>query len=85
MTEENRTILLESVREATVYQREQMANAEATLLQQLKDEGCNINEISPEVRKEMGEIMNMAIKDDIIKKCGQDVYNMVTKEVETQR
>jgi len=85
MSEENRNIITECVREATTYQRQKMDETEADLLKKLADAGCEINEIPLEERRKMGEVMNAAIKDDIIAQCGQDVYDMVMAEVEKQR
>lgn len=85
MSEENRAILNECVKEATAYQRQKMDEAEQDLLKQLADAGCEINEIPLEERQKMGDAMNTAVMDDIIAQCGQDVYDMVMAEVEKQR
>lgn len=85
MSEENRAILDECVKEATAYQRQKMDEAEQDLLKKLADAGCEINEIPLEERQKMGEIMNAAVKDDIIAQCGQDIYDLVMAEVEKQR
>ena len=85
ISEEERTILLECAREAIDYNWELVDKAEEETLQKLEDGGVQINEVDVEVRREMGETMNAAIKNDIVSLCGEDVYNKVMDAVKEQR
>ena len=59
--------------------------AEEETLALLEAEGFTVNEVDVEVRRKMGEIMNAAVKEDIIALCGEEIYNLVMDAVVAQR
>ncbi|MEG0309871.1 MAG: hypothetical protein RR604_03055 [Eubacterium sp.] len=44
-----------------------------------------INVVPIETRHEMGKKMNAAVKDNIVKQCGQDIYDFVMNEIDKER
>ena len=85
LSEEHRQILLDCAREAIDYNWELNNQTEQETLQLLEDEGFAVNDVDIEVRREMGEIMNAAVREDIISQCGEEIYNLVMDAVAEQR
>lgn len=82
---EDREMIEEVAKEIIDLDRELIAKAEEEALEAIAKEGVQVNEVSLEEKKKMGEIMNAAIKEDIVSICGQDIYDMVMKEIQDQR
>ena len=85
LSEEHRQILMDCAQEAIDYNWELNIETEQSTLDQLRAEGFAVNDVSLEVRREMGRIMNDAIREDIVALCGQEIYDMVMDTVEEQR
>ena len=85
LSEEHRQILMDCPQEAIDYNWELNIETEQSTLDQLRAEGFAVNDVSLEVRREMGRIMNDAIREDIVALCGQEIYDMVMDTVEEQR
>ncbi|SIS64015.1 TRAP transporter substrate-binding protein [Salimicrobium flavidum] len=85
LSEENRELVEEEANKAIEMERELMAEQETEILEELPNKGVEVNEVPLEVRREMGEIMNEAIKEDIIEEAGEDTYKMVMEEVKSER
>ena len=85
LSEEHRQILMDCAQEAIDYNWELNIETEQSTLDQLRAEGFDVNDVSLEVRREMGRIMNDAIREDIVALCGQEIYDMVMDTVEEQR
>lgn len=78
--------LIEDESKATIgIQRDLMDKREKDLLEKLPSLGTTVNEVSVEERHKMGETMNNAVKDQIIEKCGQQLYDLVINEVKAER
>ncbi|SKC36342.1 TRAP transporter substrate-binding protein [Maledivibacter halophilus] len=85
LSDEDRGLIEEEIEAAIKLERDLMKKQEEETLAQLPDLGIEVNEVPLEERKKMAELMNAAVKEDIISKCGQEIYNMVMKEVEAER
>lgn len=85
LSDDHKQIIYDAVEETIKYQRELAAKAEEEVLSKLPEEGIEVNEVSLEERTRMGELMNAAIKDDIIDSCGQEIYDFVMEKVEEER
>ncbi|GAA0181454.1 TRAP transporter substrate-binding protein [Clostridium sediminicola] len=85
LSSEDRKIIEDASKEAIKLNREMVAAAEKETLEKLPGLGVEVNEVSLETRNKMGELMNNAIKDEIISKCGQELYDMVNAEIEAER
>lgn len=85
LSEEHRQILMDCAQEAIDYNWELNIETEQSTLDQLRAEGFAVNDVSLEVRREMGRIMNDAVREDIVSLCGQEIYDMVMDAVEQQR
>ncbi|MGE7545987.1 TRAP transporter substrate-binding protein [Sporosarcina newyorkensis] len=85
LSNEDRQLIEEEVKAAIDHERELIAEEEVKTLGLLKDAGININEVSLEERHKMGEVMNAAVKKDIIDKTGQELYDFVLEQVEAER
>lgn len=85
LSEEHRTILMDCAQEAIDYNWALNEETEQETLDLLTAEGFAVNDVPLEVRREMGRIMNDAVREDIVALCGQDIYDMVMDEVERQR
>ncbi|WP_099354755.1 TRAP transporter substrate-binding protein [Fredinandcohnia onubensis] len=82
---ENKEIIQEEIKNAITLERELMAQLEEETLEKLPEEGVKVNDLPLEERHKMGESMNNAIKDDIIKQTGQELYDLVKAEVDKER
>lgn len=80
LTEEQQTIVTEAAVEAGTLNRELNREATAENLQDLKDEGMNYNEVSPEARQEMIDIVQPVL-DEYAERIGaetvQEVYDAI--------
>lgn len=80
LTEEQQTIVTEAAVEAGALNRELNREATAENLQDLKDEGMNYNEVSPEARQEMIDLIQPVL-DEYAEKIGtetvQEVYDAI--------
>lgn len=85
LPEDYRSAVLESLEEAIEFNREKVESEEEENLKQIEASGTKINEVSEEERARMGEIMNEAVKDDIIESCGQELYDKVMAEIEAAK
>ena len=85
LSEEHRQILMDCAQQAIDYNWELNMETEQSTLDQLRAEGFAVNDVSLEVRREMGRIMNDAVREDIVALCGQEIYDMVMDAVEQQR
>lgn len=83
LPQDYRSAVLESMEEAIDFNREKVESEEEENLEKIKASGTQVNEVSDEERAKMGEIMNEAIKDDIIQSCGQELYDEVMNEIES--
>ncbi|MEG0963730.1 MAG: TRAP transporter substrate-binding protein [Lachnospiraceae bacterium] len=85
LSEENQKIIREAAKEAIDYNWELVDETENSVLESLEKEGFAVNEVDLKVRRELGEKMNVAIKEDIIKQCGPEIYDTVFAAVEAER
>lgn len=85
LSDEHRKILMDCAQEAIDYNWELNSKTEQETLDLLEAEGFAVNEVDVDVRREMGEIMNAAVKDDIVALCGEDIYDLVMNAVVEQR
>ncbi len=85
LSAEDRQLIEEEAKVAIDLERASIAKNEEETLKLLKDAGININEVSLEEKYKMGEIMNKAVKEDIIAKTGQELYDLVMEQVEAER
>ncbi len=85
LSDEHREIILECAKEAIDYNWELANKTEGETLDKLAEHGVQINEVDADVRKEMSDIVNSAIKSDIVNQCGDEIYNMVMNTLEQER
>lgn len=85
LTDEDRKLIEDEAKVAIEQERAMIEEEEKATLTLLKDSGVEINEVSLEERRRMGEIMNEAVKQDIIDKTGQELYDKVMDQVEAER
>lgn len=82
---EDRKLIEDEAKVAIQSERELIEKQEQETFAKLEDSGIKINEVSLDERQKMGKIMNNAIKENIISQAGQELYDMVMKEVEAER
>lgn len=85
LSAEDRQLLETEIKAAIDLERELMTKQEEETLAKLPDLGIEINEVPVAERQKMGKIMNEAVKEEIVGKCGQEIFDMVMKEVEAER
>ena len=85
LSEENRAIITKAAKECIDYERQLVAETEESSLKNIEEAGVQINEVPTETKREMAQKMNDSIKNDIIKNCGQDIYDYVMEQVELER
>ncbi|MEG0495290.1 MAG: TRAP transporter substrate-binding protein [Eubacterium sp.] len=85
LSENDRALVLKAAKNSIDYNRKLVADSENETLQKIKDAGVLINEVPIETRHEMGKKMNAAVKDNIVKQCGQDIYDFVMNEIDKER
>ena len=85
LSAEHRAIIENAAKAAIKLDRELVAKAEQEILDQLPGLGIEVNEVPLETRLAMGEQMNAVVKDEIIEKCGADIYTMVMDEIKAER
>ncbi|AXI00142.1 TRAP transporter substrate-binding protein DctP [Sporosarcina sp. PTS2304] len=85
LSDENRQLIEEEAKAAIDSERAMIAENEVETLEKLKEAGINVNEVPLEERRKMGEVMNAAVKKDIIDKTGQELYDFVMEQVEAER
>jgi TRAP-type C4-dicarboxylate transport system substrate-binding protein len=82
---DKRKIIDDSVYDAVQWENVEMDKAVARILGELKAAGTKIVDVDIAERRKMGEIMNGAVKEDIVKLCGQEIYDEVMKAVVATR
>jgi len=85
LSPENRAIIEKAAQATIKLDRELVAKSEQEILEKLPSLGIEVNEVPLETRLAMGEKMNVAIKDEIVGKCGNEIYDMVMAEVKSER
>lgn len=85
LSEEHRQIVLDCAKEAIDFNWELANKTEQETLDKLTAEGFAVNDVPVEVRREMGETMNAAVKPNIVSQCGEEIYSMVMDAVAEQR
>ncbi len=85
LTPEDRTIIEAAAKEAINYDRALLAEDQEATLAKLPELGVEVNELPFEERQKLGDLMNNAVKDDIIEMCGQEIYDMVNEQIEAER
>ncbi|WP_035267659.1 TRAP transporter substrate-binding protein [Desulfitibacter alkalitolerans] len=81
----DRELVERAAREAIKAERQMLQDQEEEILKELASLGVTINELPVEEKRKLGEIMNVAIAEDIIALCGQEVYDFVMAEVAAAR
>lgn len=85
LSDEDRQLIEEEAKVAIDQERELIAEDEEATLTLLEEAGVEINDVPLEERRKMGEIMNAAVKQDIIDKTGQELYDSVMEKVDAER
>ncbi|MCM3716112.1 TRAP transporter substrate-binding protein [Alkalihalobacillus oceani] len=85
LSEDNKQLILAEASKAIDMQRDLMTQLEEETLAKLEQEGVQINEVSLEERDRMGEVMNEAIREDIISQVGSELYEEFMEQVEEER
>lgn len=85
LSDENRELILSCAQEAIDYNWELADKTEEETLQKLADTGFQINDVDIEARREMGETINAAIRQDIVSQCGEETYDMLMAAVKAER
>ncbi|MBI9103866.1 MAG: TRAP transporter substrate-binding protein [Spirochaetales bacterium] len=81
----DRTLVENAAKEAIAEDRRLMAAAEQETLDKLPGLGITVQDVPLETRLAMGAMMNEAVGDQIIEKCGEDIYNLVMTEIKNER
>ncbi|MCF6092410.1 TRAP transporter substrate-binding protein [Microaerobacter geothermalis] len=84
LSEEEQKILRDSAIEAGKYQRELNRKVNGEALERLKSYGMKVNEVSPEEKEKMNEIIKPVI-DKFAKEIGEDLVNELYSEVKKAR
>lgn len=86
LSAEDRAIIEETMNEAYEWQKETYQAGLATLEDKfVKEYGMTITKLDDSVKAEMAEKMSAASKAEIIKVCGQEIYDTVQGYVEAAR
>lgn len=85
LSTEDRSIIEDVAKKTIAYDRQLLADQQASIVEELPGLGVTINEVPFEEKQKLGELMNSAIKQDIISACGQEVYDMVNAEIVAER
>ncbi|WP_243297770.1 TRAP transporter substrate-binding protein [Bacillus litorisediminis] len=84
LSEEEQTILKEAAVEAGQYQRQLSREEDANAIEEIKDSGTKVNEVSDEEKEKMKEIIQPVI-DKYAKEFGQELVDELMKEIENVR
>jgi len=84
LSPEDQQLIREAAIEAGKYERELNRKANAEDLEELKKQGIKINEVSPEEREKMKQIIQPVI-EKYRKKLGEDLVKELFEEVEKAR
>jgi len=85
LSAEHREIIEKAAKAAIKLDRELMNAAEQEILEKLPSLGIEVNDVPLETRMEMGKQMNAVVKDQIVEKCGSEIYDMVMAEIQAER
>lgn len=85
LSDEDKTIVENAVKEAIAYDRQLLADSQTEVLTKMPELGVEVNEVPLTERQKLGEKMNNAIKDDIIGACGQELYDYVNEQIAAER
>lgn len=82
LPEADRTMIMDAVRHAVEFHRENFVALENEYIETFKESGNEINELEPEARQEIADKMNAAVNPTIIKLTGQETFDMVQEWAE---
>jgi tripartite ATP-independent transporter DctP family solute receptor len=85
MTEADREIVSKARNEIIAYERDLTLKAEKDALQKIKEYGCEINEVSLDTKHQLAKTLNDAVREDIIAKCGREIYDLFMTEIKKAR
>lgn len=85
LSEVDKQIIMEASKEAIDYNWQLVSEIEQDTLDLLEKSGIKINEVDSDVKIKMSKEMNSAIKETIVKQCGETIYNRVFEEIEKAR
>jgi len=85
LAQTDQELLKELAEETIAIQRQYSYEAEQVALDKVEAGGVEINEVPLEAKREMGELMNEAVRDRIIEQTGQEIYDFVMEEVRRTR
>lgn len=85
LSAEDQALIMDCAQQAIDCNWELATEAEAEILDQLEADGYAVNEVDIEVRRELGEVINAAIKEDIVASCGEELYTTVMDAVVAER
>src|SRR6056297_164226 len=85
LSEEQRKIVVDAAEKAIDFDRKLSAEQEAEAIAKIKEAGVQVNDVPTETKIKLGERLNSVVKDDIVAKAGQEIYDMVMAEVEATR
>ncbi len=85
LNDEDRALVEEAVKEAIRLDRQYAAEAEQAALAKLEEAGVLINAMPLAEKHALGDMLNSAVKADIIEKAGQETYDLVMKGIEAAR
>lgn len=85
LSEEDQNIIADAAERTIDLDRDFVAQQEAEVLGKLEEAGVKINEVPIPTKRELGDLMNSAIENEIIETAGKDVYELVMEEVVAER
>ncbi len=81
----DQALLSDSASKTIALQRQFSKDAELIALDKIKVAGIAINEVPIATKRQMGDLMNKAVKDEIVARSGSEVYDFVMNYIESSR
>lgn len=85
LSAEDKALIEDAAKQAIAYDRQLLAEQQSDILAKLPELKVAVNEVAFEEKQKLGDKMNNAIKEDIVKSCGQELYDMVNAEIAAAR
>lgn len=85
LSADDKALISECAKKTIGLQRQFSKDAELAALDKIKAAGVAINEVPIAAKRQMGKIMNDAVKDDIVARSGSEMYNLIMGLIEDSR
>jgi tripartite ATP-independent transporter DctP family solute receptor len=85
LSKADQELVIAAAKETIAIQRRLSQEAENAAIDKIRVAGVLVNAVNVEAKRAMGEVMNTAVKEDIVSRSGQEMYNYVMNAVKASR